>query len=185
MNKQFSNLEKKQKSIIKKGLSSILGLLLSINLAIAVPIDQEKEASALVDETRYSFVWHAATLTTLVVTAGLALWTVTEYNKLAEKNHDLESDYEYTTTQTNLDEIDAAYESNKKDMKDFRQQLDIFNGLLLLALGWETWMLMSDGSMAAIFGSDDSRSHTTFKISLDPQFYTEHPGTGLTIKWTW
>ncbi|MBT3225257.1 MAG: hypothetical protein HN354_02970, partial [Deltaproteobacteria bacterium] len=58
MNKQFSNLEKKQKSIIKKGLSSILGLLLSINLAIAVPIDQEKEASALVDETRYSFVWH-------------------------------------------------------------------------------------------------------------------------------
>ncbi|MBT4091705.1 MAG: hypothetical protein HOE30_24740 [Deltaproteobacteria bacterium] len=42
MNKQFSNLEKKQKSIIKKGLSSILGLLLSINLAIAVPIDQEK-----------------------------------------------------------------------------------------------------------------------------------------------
>ena len=91
-------------------------------------------------ETRSSKVWHYTAASITVVSALLSNQAASSYNSLSDKNQELANSYASTQSASTKSE----YESNQSKMKGYKSQVQTYDAISLVGLGWWTYLFFTD-----------------------------------------
>ncbi len=93
------------------------------------------------EEESSNFIWHASALILAFASAYQAQSSVDEYDDLAVRNVELESQYRNAVRQAELEGIQTEYNANQEEMKTHKRNAILFNGLAFLAASWEMYLI--------------------------------------------
>jgi PEGA domain-containing protein len=151
-----------------------------INLVDRIPPENE-----FADEESNQIGWHIAAISLTLASAALSYTAVDKYNELEQENDGLKILYENATTQAELTQIQAEYDSNKESMKKYKQNITIYSGLIALGLGWETYLFFFGGSSES--EEPSTQGKLTNKLSFDFQLSSNNkellPNINLNYRW--
>ena len=89
-----------------------------------------------------SKVWHYAAGGITVISALLSYQAASSYNSLSDKNKQLADSYASTGSSATKSE----YESNQSTMKGYKSQVQTYDVISLVGLGWWAYLFFSDSS---------------------------------------
>ena len=115
-----------------------------------------------------SKVWHYTAGGITVISALLSYQAASSYNSLSDKNKQLADSYASTGSSATKSE----YESNQSTMKGYKSQIQTYDAISLVGLGW--W--------AYLFFTDSSNSVTTSDNS-DIQLIVNQNQFNVDLKW--
>ena len=98
-----------------------------------------------------SKVWHYTAGGITVISALLSYQAASSYNSLSDKNKQLADSYASTGSSATKSE----YESNQSTMKGYKSQVQTYDAISLVGLGWWAYLLFTDSSNS-VTKSDDS-----------------------------
>ena len=98
-----------------------------------------------------SKVWHYTTGGITVISALLSYQAASSYNSLSDKNKQLADSYASTGSSATKSE----YESNQSTMKGYKSQVQTYDAISLIGLGWWAYLFFTDSSNS-VTKSDDS-----------------------------
>ena len=98
-----------------------------------------------------SKVWHYTAGGITVISALLSYQAASSYNSLSDKNKQLADSYATTGSSATKSE----YESNQSTMKGYKNQVQTYDAISLVGLGWWAYLLFTDSS-SSVTKSDDS-----------------------------
>ena len=89
-----------------------------------------------------SKVWHYTAGGITVISALLSYQAASSYNSLSDKNKQLADSYASTGSSATKSE----YESNQSTMKGFKSQVQTYDAISLIGLGWWAYLFFTDSS---------------------------------------
>ena len=98
-----------------------------------------------------SKVWHYTAGGITVISALLSYQAASSYNSLSDKNKQLADSYASTGSSATKSE----YESNQSTMKGYKSQVQTYDAISLVGLGWWAYLFFTDSSNS-VTKSDDS-----------------------------
>ena len=98
-----------------------------------------------------SKVWHYTAGGITVISALLSYQAASSYNSLSDKNKQLADSYASTGSSATKSE----YESNQSTMKGYKSQVQTYDAISLIGLGWWAYLFFTDSSNS-VTKSDDS-----------------------------
>ena len=98
-----------------------------------------------------SKVWHYTAGGITVISALLSYQAASSYNSLSDKNKQLADSYATTGSSATKSE----YESNQSTMKGYKSQVQTYDAISLIGLGWWAYLFFTDSSNS-VTKSDDS-----------------------------
>ena len=98
-----------------------------------------------------SKVWHYTAGGITVISALLSYQAASSYNSLSDKNKQLADSYATTGSSATKSE----YESNQSTMKGYKSQVQTYDAISLVGLGWWAYLFFTDSSNS-VTKSDDS-----------------------------
>ena len=98
-----------------------------------------------------SKLWHYTAGGITVISALLSYQAASSYNSLSDKNKQLADSYASTGSSTTKSE----YESNQSTMKGYKSQVQTYDAISLVGLGWWAYLFFTDSSNS-VTKSDDS-----------------------------
>ena len=98
-----------------------------------------------------SNVWHYTAGGITVISALLSYQAASSYNSLSDKNKQLADSYASTGSSATKSE----YESNQSTMKGYKSQVQTYDAISLVGLGWWAYLFFTD-SYKSVTNSDDS-----------------------------
>lgn len=118
--------------------------------------------------------------------AALAFWQsqneVKRYNELSDKNDDLEAQYRSTSSEAEVASIRNQISSNRTEMSNHINNANIFDGITLAAIGFESYLLWK-----AFTGPDSDVAKRRYQnldgFQLRP--HIAYQKVGLNLKYTW
>ena len=102
-------------------------------------------------KTETSKVWHYTAGGITVISALLSYQAASSYNSLSDKNKQLADSYASTGSSATKSE----YESNQSTMKGYKSQVQTYDAISLVGLGWWAYLFFTDSSNS-VTKSDDS-----------------------------
>ena len=99
-----------------------------------------------------SKVWHYTAGGITVISALLSYQAASSYNSLSDKNKQLADSYASTESSATKSE----YESNQSTMKGYKSQVQTYDAISLVGLGWWTYLFFNDSSNSITNKSHDS-----------------------------
>ena len=103
------------------------------------------------NKTETSKVWHYTAGGITVISALLSYQAASSYNSLSDKNKQLADSYASTESSATKSE----YESNQSTMKGYKSQVQTYDAISLVGLGWWAYLFFTDSSNS-VTKSDDS-----------------------------
>ena len=103
------------------------------------------------NKTETSKVWHYTAGGITVISALLSYQAASSYNSLSDKNKQLADSYASTGSSATKSE----YESNQSTMKGYKSQVQTYDAISLVGLGWWAYLFFTDSSNS-VTKSDDS-----------------------------
>jgi len=91
-------------------------------------------------ETRSSKFWNYTAASITVVSALLSYQAASSYNSLSDKNQELANSYASTQSASTKSE----YESNQSKMKGYKSQVQTYDAISLVGLGWWAYLFFTD-----------------------------------------
>ena len=91
-------------------------------------------------ETRSSKFWNYTAASITVVSALLSYQAASSYNSLSDKNQELANSYASTQSASTKSE----YESNQSKMKGYKSQVQTYDSISLIGLGWWAYLFFTD-----------------------------------------
>ena len=116
-----------------------------------------------------SKVWHYTAGGITVISALLSYQAASSYNSLSDKNKQLADSYASTGSSATKSE----YESNQSTMKGYKSQVQTYDAISLVGLGW--W--------AYLFFTDSSNSVTNKSYDSDIQLIVNQNQFNVDLKW--
>ena len=115
--------------------------------------EPEPVAESVVSNNRpeTSKVWHYTAGGITVISALLSYQAASSYNSLSDKNKQLADSYASTGSSATKSE----YESNQSTMKGYKSQVQTYDAISLIGLGWWAYLFFTDSSNS-VTKSDDS-----------------------------
>ena len=98
-----------------------------------------------------SKVWHYTAAGITVISALLSYQAASSYNSLSDKNKQLADSYASTGSSATKSE----YESNQSTMKGYKSQVQTYDAISLVGLGWWAYLFFTD-SPNSVTKSDNS-----------------------------
>ena len=98
-----------------------------------------------------SKVWHYTAGGITIISALLSYQAASSYNSLSDKNKQLADSYASTGSSATKSE----YESNQSTMKGYKSQVQTYDAISLIGLGWWAYLFITDSS-SSVTKSDDS-----------------------------
>ena len=98
-----------------------------------------------------SKVWHYTAGGITVISALLSYQAASSYNSLSDKNKQLADSYATTGSSATKSE----YESNQSTMKGYKSQVQTYDAISLVGLGWWAYLFFTDSSNS-VTKTDDS-----------------------------
>ena len=99
-----------------------------------------------------SKVWHYTAGGITVISALLSYQAASSYNSLSDKNKQLADSYASTGSSATKSE----YESNQSTMKGYKSQVQTYDAMSLVGLGWWAYLFFTDSSNSVTNKSHDS-----------------------------
>ena len=115
-----------------------------------------------------SKVWHYTAGGITVISALLSYQAASSYNSLSDKNKQLADSYASTGSSATKSE----YESNQSTMKGYKSQVQTYDAISLVGLGWWAYLFFTDSSNS-VTKSDDS----------DIQLFVNQNQFNVDLKW--
>ena len=109
------------------------------------------ESGVSSNKSETSKVWHYTAGGITVISALLSYLAASSYNSLSDKNKQLADSYASTGSSTTKSE----YESNQSTMKGYKSQVQTYDAISLIGLGWWAYLFFTDPSNS-VTKSDDS-----------------------------
>ncbi len=109
------------------------------------------ESGVSSNKSETSKVWHYTAGGITVISALLSYQAASSYNSLSDKNKQLADSYASTRSSTTKSE----YESNQSNMKGYKSQVQTYDAISLIGLGWWAFLFFTDSSNS-VTKSDDS-----------------------------
>ena len=136
-----------------------------------ITTEPEPIAESLVSSNKAetSKVWHYTAGGITVISALLSYQAASSYNSLSDKNKQHADSYASTGSSTTKSE----YESNQSTMKGYKSQVQTYDAISLVGLGW--W--------AYLFLTDSSNSVTIFSHHSDIQLIVNQNQFNVDLKW--
>ena len=103
------------------------------------------------NKSETSKVWHYTAGGITVISALLSYQAASSYNSLSDKNKQLADSYASTGSSATKSE----YESNQSTMKGYKSQVQTYDAISLVGLGWWAYLFFTDSSNS-VTKSDDS-----------------------------
>ena len=103
------------------------------------------------NKSETSKVWHYTAGGITVISALLSYQAASSYNSLSDKNKQLADSYANTGSSATKSE----YESNQSTMKGYKSQVQTYDAISLIGLGWWAYLFFTDSSNS-VTKSDDS-----------------------------
>ena len=103
------------------------------------------------NKSETSKVWHYTAGGITVISALLSYQAASSYNSLSDKNKQLADSYASTGSSATKSE----YESNQSTMKGYKSQVQTYDAISLIGLGWWAYLFFTDSSNS-VTKSDDS-----------------------------
>jgi len=119
-------------------------------------------------ETRSSKFWNYTAASITVVSALLSYQAASSYNSLSEKNQELANSYASTQSASTKSE----YESNQSKMKGYKSQVQTYDAISLVGLGWWAYLFFTDS------GNGTAKS----EIQSMSLFANRHQ---IDLRWQW
>ena len=94
------------------------------------------------DKVETSKVWHYTAGGITVISALLSYQAASSYNSLSDKNKQLADSYASTGSSATKSE----YESNQSTMKGYKSQVQTYDAISLIGLGWWAYLFFTDSS---------------------------------------
>jgi len=145
---------------------------------------QEKEISTETEaqsekSSASEYTWHYAAVSVTLVSALMSYNASKSYNDLSAKNSTLATQYANSSSSSEQAGYKSEYDSNSSKMKYYKSNLQTWDILTLLGLGWEAYLLMSDESGSSVLNSG------TFQFPFIPRLaYQTYPyGTKTVLRW--
>ena len=121
------------------------------------------------NKSETSKVWHYTAGGITVISALLSYQAASSYNSLSDKNKQLADSYASTGSSATKSE----YESNQSTMKGYKSQVQTYDAISLVGLGW--W--------AYLFFTDSSNSVTKKSYDSDIQLIVNQNQFNVDLKW--
>ncbi|MDP7501965.1 MAG: hypothetical protein QGH50_21265 [SAR324 cluster bacterium] len=104
--------------------------------------EPEPEPELVVQRTDTSStkVWHYTAASITVVSALLSNQAAASYNSMSDKNQELANSYASTQSASTKSE----YESNQSTMKGYKSQVQTYDTISLVGLGWWAYLFFTD-----------------------------------------
>ncbi len=109
------------------------------------------ESGVSSNKAETSKVWHYTAGGITVISALLSYQAASSYNSLSDKNKQLADSYASTGSSATKSE----YESNQSTMKGYKSQVQTYDAISLVGLGWWAYLFFTDSSNS-VTKSDDS-----------------------------
>ena len=109
------------------------------------------ESGVSSNKSETSKVWHYTAGGITVISALLSYQAASSYNSLSDKNKQLADSYASTGSSATKSE----YESNQSTMKGYKSQVQTYDAISLIGLGWWAYLFFTDSSNS-VTKSDDS-----------------------------
>ena len=109
------------------------------------------ESGVSSNKSETSKVWHYTAGGITVISALLSYQAASSYNSLSDKNKQLADSYASTGSSATKSE----YESNQSTMKGYKSQVQTYDAISLVGLGWWAYLFFTDSSNS-VTKSDDS-----------------------------
>ena len=116
--------------------------LKKVDVIAGTPI-KEPEPEPVIQKTETSLsskVWHYTAASITAVSSLLSYQAASSYNSLSDKNQDLANTYASTQSSSTKSE----YESNQSRMKGFKSQVQTYDSISLVGLGWWAYLFFTD-----------------------------------------
>ena len=125
------------------------------------------------------YTWHYAAVSVTLVSALMSYNAAKSYNNLSKKNRTLATQYANSYSSSEQASYKSEYDNNARKMKSYKSSMETWDILTLLGLGWEAYLLMSDG-----FDSSPLNSGS-IQFPFIPQLaYQTYPyGTKTVLRW--
>ena len=94
-----------------------------------------------------NLIWHVAALSLTGISAAGSTSAATEYNKLSKENEELQQQYNRSRFPQERLSLKTKYDQNQKAMAASRASVQTYDGLTVIGLIWETYLI--------IWGGDD------------------------------
>ncbi|MCP4757108.1 MAG: hypothetical protein GY866_40105, partial [Proteobacteria bacterium] len=125
---------------------------------------------------------HVSAIGLTLVSYGMSRTEQDSYEELSKENDQLQAQYPSTSSPSEILVIRNKIESNRNQMATHIDNANIFDGLALIALGWESYLLWQsfmnpDPDLA---GYRDPFAPT---LRLQPRF--ARASFGIALQWTW
>ena len=127
------------------------------------------ESGVSSNKSETSKVWHYTAGGITVISALLSYQAASSYNSLSDKNKQLADSYASTGSSATKSE----YESNQSTMKGYKSQVQTYDAISLVGLGW--W--------AYLFFTDSSNSVTNKSYDSDIQLIVNQNQFNVDLKW--
>ena len=109
------------------------------------------ESLVFSNKAETSKVWHYTAGGITVISALLSYQAASSYNSLSDKNKQLADSYASTGSSATKSE----YESNQSTMKGYKSQVQTYDAISLVGLGWWAYLFFTDSSNS-VTNSEDS-----------------------------
>jgi hypothetical protein len=126
-------------------------------------------------------VWQITAISIAVIGAYASYSEAQRYNELNEENNTLNEDYLSSTSATDRAVYKEQFDDNETQMETHKGNMQMYDVVTVLALGWEIYLYLSD--------PDESAQISQPQQGLQPQFTwvpeTERLTTALSFQWNW
>ena len=113
------------------------------------PVEESVVSSKKAETSK---VWHYTAGGITVISALLSYQAASSYNSLSDKNKQLADSYASTGSSATKSE----YESNQSTMKGYKSQVQTYDAISLVGLGWWAYLFFTDSSNSVTNKSNES-----------------------------
>ena len=125
---------------------------------------------------------HASAISVTLLSVWQSQLEVKKYNDLSDENDDLNTQYQTANSAEEVANISNKISSNRTEMESHIANANIFDGVTLVALGLESYLLWK-----AFTGTDTESANLQFRnpegFQLKPYF--AYRKVGLNLNYTW
>jgi len=125
---------------------------------------------------------HASAISVALLSYWQSQNELRQYDDLSNENDDLKAQYQSTTSESEIANIQSKIASNRTEMSSHIANANIFDGVTLIALGFESYLLWQNFTDKDV-ESANYRFPDATGFQLKP--YVAYREVGLNLKYTW
>lgn len=128
-----------------------------------------------------NYTWHIVATSTALISGWGAMEEAQKYNELATENNRLKTKYQNAISDEDASRFRSQYENNQSQMKDYKQNVTLLNGITLGSLLWEGYLLWDFVENAKPITVSNERSND-FQVIFFSQSWLQ---STFVFQWQW